>query len=103
MSDQEKSKEYEGARAAFDALGMEERAAFLVESVVAMLAEGVGEAGRVVSEVVDEMARAMDGCCADDEAAPSDAEAGAAGAQDAKKATVRKPRAKPGRSKPASA
>lgn len=72
MMDNDKSQEYERARAAFDALRMEERAAFLVESLVAMVADGVGEAGRVVQEVVDEMAEALDGLsCKDDDAGPA--------------------------------
>lgn len=83
MSENDKSKEYGQARAAFDSLKMDERAAFLVESVVAMLAEGVGEAGRVVSEVIDEMARNVDSYCSDEadaskkpDAAPADKAAG---------------------------
>lgn len=75
MSEQEKSQEYGQARAAFDSLRMDERAAFLVESVVSMLAEGVGEAGRVVSEVIDEMAQNFDSCCEDEPAAAQSKEA----------------------------
>ena len=97
MSENDKSHAYGQARSAFDALKMDERAAFLVESVVAMLAEGVGEAGRVVSEVIDEMARGVDACCDDDaRTAPEGDAAPAAKATGAAKRSTGKASAKTG-------
>ncbi len=104
MMDNDKSQEYERARAAFDALRMDERAAFLVESLVAMVADGVGEAGRVVKEVVDDMAEALDGLsCADDEAGAAPKGGAGAGAEGdggaAPKAAPRRPARKTARPK----
>lgn len=91
MSDEKhgRSEAYDKARSAFDGLSMDERASFLVESVVAMMAEGVGQAGKIVSEVLDDLAQKMEDCGAEEQA--GGAEAG--GPEKAKEPAARKPRA----------
>lgn len=80
MSDDkhERSEAYGKARSAFDGLSMDERASFLVDSVVAMMAEGVGQAGKVVSSVLDDLAEKLDDCCKEETAADSEAPKGQA-------------------------
>ncbi len=86
MSDDkhERSEAYGKTRSAFDGLSMDERAAFLVDSMVAMMAEGVGQAGKVVSSVLDDLAEKLDDCCKEDD--PAEAPAPKARAKAAKKA-----------------
>ncbi len=48
----EKSKEYTKTRSSFDDLGANEKAAFLVESTIQMVVEGVRQAGDAVTDVL---------------------------------------------------
>jgi hypothetical protein len=68
MSDgkHENSETYGKARSAFDGLSMDEQATFLVESVVTMMAEGVGQAGKAVSRILDDLAEKLDDLRADE-------------------------------------
>jgi len=70
----ERSDTYGKARSAFDGLSMDERASFLVESVVAMMAEGVGQAGKVVSSVLDDLAEKLEDLSREDQDEPAAAE-----------------------------
>lgn len=92
MSDDkhERSEDYGKARSAFDGLSMDERASFLVESVVAMLADGVGQAGKVVSSVLDDLADKMDDYCAEEEEAAGESDAKSAPKAAKKAPTARK-------------
>ncbi len=56
MSDEKstRSKEYESTRDAFDDLGIEEKAFFLLESAVKAVADGIKKAGEQVSEAMKE-------------------------------------------------
>jgi len=49
----EKSKKYADTESSFDDLKMEEKLAFLVESTVKMVAQGVQEAGEAVTDALD--------------------------------------------------
>ncbi len=51
-SNTERSKKYSETRTAFDDLGMDEKAAFLVESTIQMVVKGVKEAGDAASEAL---------------------------------------------------
>jgi hypothetical protein len=56
MSDQkQKSEAYQSLRSAFDELEVDEKALFLVEAAMSMVAHGAREAGNVVSKVVDDI------------------------------------------------
>jgi len=57
MSEKEQTGEasYEKARAAFEQLGIEERAAFLVEAAAATLGRGLEEAGRTLARVLEDL------------------------------------------------
>ncbi len=49
----EKSEKYSGAREAFDELGVEEKAVFIVESAINMVVQGVKDAGDAFAEAFD--------------------------------------------------
>ncbi len=56
MSEQkQKSEAYLKLRVAFDELEVDEKAQFLVEAAMSMVAHGAREAGNVVSKVVDDI------------------------------------------------
>lgn len=57
MTKQPHSEQYERARGAFDELGIEDRAVFLIEAVVTTMAEGVEKAGRVLADELDGLFR----------------------------------------------
>ncbi|TDI75622.1 MAG: hypothetical protein E2O84_04080 [Bacteroidetes bacterium] len=48
----EKTKKYTKTRSSFDGLGANEKAAFLVESAIQMVVEGVRQAGDAVADVL---------------------------------------------------
>jgi hypothetical protein len=65
------SEEYRQARAAFDTLNIGDQAVFLVESVVAVMARGLEEAGRTLAHALDDLFRpAPEAAAEEDEAAP---------------------------------
>lgn len=51
------SEAYRQARAAFDTLNIGDQAVFLVESVVAVMARGLEEAGRTLAHALDDLFR----------------------------------------------
>lgn len=53
MTKQPHSEQYERARGAFDQLGIEDRAVFLIEAVVTTMADGVEKAGRALADELD--------------------------------------------------
>ncbi len=57
MSEKEQTRDatYEKVRAAFEELGIEERAAFLVEAAAATLGRGLEEAGRTLAHVLEDL------------------------------------------------
>ncbi len=63
MSDEKstRSKEYESTRDAFDDLGIEEKAFFLLESAVKAVADGLKKAGEQVSEAMKEASADAEG------------------------------------------
>ena len=67
-SENERSETYRKAHEAFKDLGTEEKASFLVESLVSTLVNGMQEATEAVSDAVAEaMRRAREECDATDE------------------------------------
>lgn len=72
-NDKERSESYRKAHDAFRDMGTEEKASFLVESLVSTLVNGMQEATEAVSDAVAEaMRRAREEC----DAATAEAEAG---------------------------
>lgn len=105
MSDEKstRSKKYESTRKAFDDLGIEEKAFFLLESAVKAVADGLKKAGEQVSEAMKEAS-----ACADEES--SSKSTNSSGSEDSekqnqpkKKKTAKKTRAKKSASKKKSA
>ncbi len=69
MSEKEQTRDaaYEKARAAFEELGIEDRAAFLIEAAAVTLGRGVEEAGRTLAHVLEDLFKAGDDAGGDGE------------------------------------
>ncbi len=99
MSESEKKREtsFDAARAAFEALGTEDRAAFLVEATLSTVGHGLEQAGRTAADLLDQLFR-VESCgdeAAEDE--PATPKKKAAPRKRAKKSTPKKPSAARGK------
>ncbi len=70
--EQKRSAAYEKAWSAFQELGVEERAAFLVEATAATLGHGLEKAGRSLAHALEDLFRAAEAPCGDGESKESE-------------------------------
>jgi len=102
MSEQkQKSEAYLKLRTAFDELDVDEKALFLVEAAMSMVAHGAREAGNVVTKVVDDIVDNIKKEQAAEDGAEAEAEAEEAPAPEKKPAAKKTTKKRAPRKKPA--
>jgi len=85
-SNTERSKKYSETRTSFEDLGVDEKAAFLVESTIQMVVKGVKEAGDAASEALKNMSVDFGNEAGDDSDGSTEEEAGKQADSDGKSA-----------------